>query len=258
MSKKWTGNRTRDRILRRLIRTQVEGTPLGASPSPSTSDVPFAGLLNSGILVAPSPGAPPVDPALAAMWRESPREIVIRWYRRQSPESQAAMVGPDEALERGTKRAGVVLRQTGLGSTPPMVTPRDWIAKWKPATQIERIVNTLARWEHTVVSVPSLDDAEAMARAERNAPEATSLIALDRSVIDHWLVYLRGASSPYEFDAPTIEALTLAHELYAATCERLGSEALPWVELLGCAEFQRLLLGLPFSPLLLGLLPGHK
>jgi hypothetical protein len=258
LSKKWTGNRTRERVLRRLIRTEVAGTPLGVSPSPSTSDVPFASLLNSGILVAPSRGAPPVDPALAAMWRESPREIVIRWYRRQSPESQAAMVGPDEALERGIKRASVVLRQTGLGPTPPMATPRDWIVKWRPALQVERIVNTLARWGHTVVRVPSLDDAEAMARAERNAPEATSLIALDHSVVDRWLQYLRGASSPYEFDVPTIEALTLAHELYAATCERLGSEAQPWVEQLGCAEFQRVLLGLPFSPLLLGLLPGHK
>lgn len=256
MSKKWTGNRTRDRILRRLIKNEVEGTPAGLAQSPSASSMPYEGLFNSGILVAPAADAPPIDAALAGMWQESPREVAIRWFNRQPAEQQAAMGSADDALARGAKRAAVVLKQTQLGPAYDMKTPRDWVSRWKPQPQIDRIVNTLARWDHTVVRVSSLDDPEAMARAERNAPDATSLVALDQSLIAHWLDYLKTASSPFEFDAPTIEALTLAHELYAATCERLGSEALPWVEQLGCAEFQRVLLGLPFSPLVLGLLPG--
>lgn len=257
MSKKWTGNRTRDRLLRRLIKSEVEGTLPGPSPSPSASDQPFAGLLNSGILVPPGTAGPAaVDSTLHSMWLESPREILIRWFNRQTPERRAAMVSPEDAFERAAKRAAVVLKATQLGASTPTTAPRGWGARWNPKAQIERMTTTLERWDNAVMVVSSIADPDAMARAERNAGDAASLIAVDRSVVESWVAYLKTVSSPYEFDAATVEALTLAHELYAASCQRLGNEALPWVEQLGCAEFQRVLLGLPFSPLVLSLLPG--
>lgn len=195
--------------------------------------------------------------ASRGIWLEPVADLVTRWYK-QLPEKTREETGtPDDLLARGSTRAGKIQAFTGLESSRPLKTAREWDARWDRKAQAERLERLLAQWGFEVVrhrGGGSFLDVSSEGLRETEG-EAVFLVESELEAAAAF-AHDHGLTIPYT--ARDVAVLTLAREVYDAATRKLGNPALPWTEELGRALFTQRVLGLPFNPLVVKVLENDS
>lgn len=191
-----------------------------------------------------------------SVWTEPFSELVIRWHKRLPEEERDAVGSASIAAQRATERATRVLEYSGLERAPEIQSARQWETRWNAAAQWKRLCEHLKRIEVEVVydGGGSGRGADLNRRALEAAGDSEAVLIVERTLVEQREL-ARAQQCPLELSVDDLSVLALAREVFAIESVRIGRPPrAPWVDDLASCEFPRLLLGLPFSPLVFQLI----
>lgn len=191
-----------------------------------------------------------------SLWTEPFPELVVRWHKRLPEEKRDEVGSASMAAQRATERARRVLDYSTLESAPVINSARQWETRWDCGKHWKRLVEHLrARDCEVIYDVKGSGHGVDLSTSALRADDAGQTILLLEQVLIAQRDAARAGRCPLPLTVDDMAVIGLAREVFAIEAQRIGRPPkAAWVDELAPTEFARLLLGLPFSPLVFQLL----
>ncbi len=191
--------------------------------------------------------------ATQEIWFESSRDLITRWFNRQSSAKQAELVSPGEVLERVEQRAQKILAYSGLKPLRRLKTAREWEARWEAKAAWKFLAEALDQLGYDAVRETTGASDAALSMSALYESDREAVLIVDAAV-QAQLDAVKNAGMALPLTLDDMACIALARETYALLGEKMGRPPRPWVDDLGQHAFAQEVLGLPFNPLVFALI----
>ncbi|MCB2155490.1 hypothetical protein KQI84_11445 [bacterium] len=192
------------------------------------------------------------------IWFDTFPQLAVRWFRRQPKSLQEEIGSSAEASLRAEERVRTLIRYGRIKPSRALKTPREWEVWWDASEEWARLRRILTGFGWGVVrhrGDASRTEVLLDAQEESDLPV---VVIVERILQEQARIAVDGGLN-LPLKADDLAPMALSRELFQVIAEKIGSAPSPWVDELAQFEFSRVVLGLPFHPMVLWLLKdGEK
>lgn len=187
------------------------------------------------------------------IWFDTFPQLAVRWYRRQAQSLQEEIGSAADVSLRAEDRVRKLIRYGRIKPSQPLKTPREWEVRWNAREQWTRLSRVLTSFGWGVVrhrGAASRTDVLLDAQEESDLP----VVFIVESVLQDQARLAKELGLNLPLMADDLAPVALSRELFQVMAEKIGPLPSPWVDELAQFEFSRVVLGLPFHPMVLWLM----